>query len=85
MKYEVETDEAIHKWTDKTKKYRSEDTDQRIQIREYRSENTDHRIIKRESSENQARIKREYQQQSLASSQQTGYTGNTLISHYNIH
>ena len=56
MKYEVETDEAIHKWTDKTKKYRSEDTDQRIQIREYRSENTDHRIIKRESSENQARI-----------------------------
>lgn len=51
MKYEVETDEAIHKWTDKTKKYRSEDTDQRIQIREYRSQNNQARI-KRESSEN---------------------------------
>ena len=41
MEYEVETDEAIHKWTDQT---RAENTDQRIQIREYRSQNNQARI-----------------------------------------
>lgn len=54
MEYEVETDEAIHKWTDQT---RAQITDQIIIKREYRSQNNQARIqITEESSENQARI-----------------------------